>query len=374
MDQSASTGDDGRVTPAPAARDRGGAPARSVGSVLTPTAGIHLIPIEYPSQSSPVNVYVVEDEPLTLVDTGPNLPDTLIQLEWALGELGHTVEDLERIVLTHPHIDHIGAASILQRRSGAEVWAPAGTEPWLGDYHTHDRWLKAWRDSLMLLHGVPEQVVGASTHGATFRNSWDPSVHVDRAVNDGDVIPFADRDWLVMFRPGHSPFDVLLGDMARSHILMGDHLIEHISSNALITPSKGQGIKDRPPTLVTYRRSLRQTAELPATLSLSGHGSPITDHRALIERRLASMDRRTLRIHQILADGPQTAHDVARMIWDKRAEAQAWLTISEVLGHIDRLVGAGCVQEVAESESRVHFECMQPPQPDEVGSVDELYM
>jgi glyoxylase-like metal-dependent hydrolase (beta-lactamase superfamily II) len=344
------------------------------GQVLTPAVGIHLIPIDMPSPSSPVNVYLVEDEPLTLVDTGPNLPATVVQLERALGQLGHAVEDLERIVLTHPHIDHMGVAGVLRDRSGAEIWAPAGSEAWLGDYQNHGRWLKSWRDSLMLLHGVSPEVVEASTHGTSFLTGWDPSVRVDQTVKDGDVVPFANREWAVMFRPGHSPVDMLLGDIPRGEFLVGDHLIEHISSNALITPAEGQAITDRPLTLMIYRRSLQRTAELSIKLSLAGHGSPIIDHRALIEHRLRSMDRRTFRIHQLIAESPRTAHEIAREIWGERSENQAFLTISETLGHVDRLVCSGYVREIPDDDTRVHFECVAAPEIDDLEHVAPVYM
>ena len=70
-----------------------------------------------------VNCYLIEDEPLTLVDTGPNSGTSLDELETGLAELGHRIEDLELIVLTHQHMDHLGLVEILARRSGARVAA-----------------------------------------------------------------------------------------------------------------------------------------------------------------------------------------------------------------------------------------------------------
>src|SRR3712207_7806219 len=70
-----------------------------------------------------VNVYLTEDEPLTLVDSGPNSGISLDVLERALEGLGHSARSLERILVTHQHIDHIGLVEILARRSGAEVVA-----------------------------------------------------------------------------------------------------------------------------------------------------------------------------------------------------------------------------------------------------------
>ena len=70
-----------------------------------------------------VNAYLIEDSPLTLVDSGPNSAKALDELEQALAARGLRVEDIELLVISHQHMDHFGLASILARRSGAEVAA-----------------------------------------------------------------------------------------------------------------------------------------------------------------------------------------------------------------------------------------------------------
>ena len=70
---------------------------------------------------------------MTLVDTGPLMEETEARLEAGLAELGVAVEDLELIVLTHQHDDHVGLAGELQRRSGAELAGTAGLAEFLED-------------------------------------------------------------------------------------------------------------------------------------------------------------------------------------------------------------------------------------------------
>ncbi|HEY8303731.1 MAG TPA: MBL fold metallo-hydrolase, partial [Solirubrobacteraceae bacterium] len=67
-----------------------------------------------------VNCYLIEDDPLTLLDAGPNSATSLTTMEAMLEAHGHRVEDLKRIVVTHQHIDHLGLLDVLARRSGAE--------------------------------------------------------------------------------------------------------------------------------------------------------------------------------------------------------------------------------------------------------------
>ena len=100
-------------------------------SEVATAAGIHCLPVPTPFAVGRVNTYLIEDDPLTLVDSGPNSATSLTALEAALAAHGHRVEDVERLVITHQHIDHIGLAQILADRSGAEVVALELLAPWL---------------------------------------------------------------------------------------------------------------------------------------------------------------------------------------------------------------------------------------------------
>src|ERR671929_2209888 len=104
---------------------------------LAADAGIHCLPIPTPFAVGRVNCYLIEDEPLTLLDTGPNSGRSLDELEAALRAHGHRVEDLERIVVTHQHTDHLGLVGILARRSGAEVVALDRLAPVLEAFGEH---------------------------------------------------------------------------------------------------------------------------------------------------------------------------------------------------------------------------------------------
>ena len=71
-------------------------------------AGIHRLAIPTPFAVGRVNCYLIDDEPLTLLDAGPNSGRSLDELQRQLRALGHSIEDLELIVISHHHLDHIG--------------------------------------------------------------------------------------------------------------------------------------------------------------------------------------------------------------------------------------------------------------------------
>jgi hypothetical protein len=140
----------------------------------------------------------------------------------------------------------------------------------------------------------------------------------------------------VHHRPGHSPTDTIFLDRERRILLAADHLLKHISSNPLITRPR-DGSTRRPHALVTYLESLGRTREMDVDLILTGHGEPITDHRTLIDERFALHRRRADKIHRLLEERPRSAYEVAQALWGNVAVTQAFLTLSEVLGHMDLL-------------------------------------
>jgi len=192
---------------------------------------------------------------------------------------------------------------------------------------------------------------------AGFR-AWGSQVEVTRPLADGAELKLRDRTLRVLHRPGHSPSDTVFLDESRSVLLAADHLIAHISSNPLLARPLGvEGDYEgpRPQALVTYMASLEQTRAMSLSLVLPGHGWPITDHAALIDERFRLHRRRAEKIRRLIADQPRTAHEIAQELWGNVAVTQAYLTLSEVLGHVDLLLADGLVLE-HEQDGVVRFE------------------
>ena len=306
-------------------------------------AGIHVMPIPTPFAVGRVNTYLIEDDPLTLIDSGPNSGKALDELEQALAARGHRVEDLERIVITHQHIDHEGLVSILARRSGAEVCALDLLAPWLAGYAAETVADDAFSQALMRRHGLPADVIVALSGVSQAFRGWGAACEVTTMLRDGGTLAFADRTLAVHHRPGHSPSDTVFHDPDRRMLIGGDHLIGHISSNPLITrPLDGTGLPpDRPRALVTYLASLEATAAMDLDVVLPGHGDPVTDHRGLVAERKRLHERRARKMAGLIADEPMSAYEIAHAMWGNVAVTQAFLTLSEVLGHLDLLLADG---------------------------------
>ena len=313
--------------------------------------GIHRLPIPTPFAVGRVNCWLIDDDPLTLVDTGPNSGKALDELERALREHGRRIEDLERVVITHQHIDHEGLVEIVARRSGAEVCALDRLAPLLADFGAAMERDDELAERLMLRHGIPRDVVTALRSMSRAFRAWGAAGDVTRPLADGSALEFAGRTLHVHHRPGHSPTDTIFHDRERGVVIGGDHLIKHISSNPLISlpvgGKSGEPGDGRPRALLTYLRSLRETQAMEAVeVVLPGHGEDVTDHAKLIDERYALHERRAAKIATLIDDRPLSAYEIAQALWGNVAVTQAYLTLSEVLGHVDLLAERGQIAEV----------------------------
>lgn len=310
-------------------------------------AGISLMRIPTPFQVGRVNAWLIEDDPLTLVDTGPNSGKALDELERQLRALGHRVEEIGLLVITHQHIDHLGLVEIVAKRSGAEVAAIDSLAPYLASYSASAENDDRFAAGLMLRHGIPEDMVTVLRAVSSGFRMWGAGARVDSPLRDGGLLKLRDRTLEVQLRPGHSPSDTLFWDADRSILLGGDHLLAHISSNPLLArPLDGSAA--RPRALLAYLDSMRRTRELPASIVLPGHGEPITDHGRLIDSRFALHERRAMKLFDLISEQPKTAHELAHELWGDVAVTQAFLTLSEVIGHLDILIDRGLAEEVEE--------------------------
>jgi glyoxylase-like metal-dependent hydrolase (beta-lactamase superfamily II) len=312
--------------------------------------GIHRIAVPTPFAVGRINCYLLIGDPLALVDTGLNSGTSLDHLERALAEIGVRVEDLERIVLTHQHMDHEGLLEILARRSAADVAAFAPLVPWVQDFPKGAKGDDEYAQSVMTAHGVPNDInvlLGVLARGLRAYGSRGTITH---PLHDGDTLAMGGREFSVHHRPGHSPSDLVFHQAESGLLIGGDHLLAHISSNALVSrPLDGRADGPRPTPLIHYADSLRATREMEVSMVLTGHGETVTNHVELIGSRLDGQERRARNILALLAEQPLTAHEIAQRMWGEIAITQAYLTLSEVLGHLDLLLVDGSVEESQEN-------------------------
>lgn len=298
----------------------------------------HRITIPTPFDVGRVNCYVFPGDHLTLLDPGPATEDAYAELTAGLQDLGFDVADVDRVLITHPHMDHFGIADRVVRASGARTVAHRDATGALADPAGHLEREQSFFEPFLVEMGVPaDHASTVVTLPEAFSEYRDP-VSIDREVTEGDAIDVGSGDALTaVHTPGHAPGSICLVDDADGVAFTGDHVLEHISPNPLLTVRPDDPDR-RTRSLPTYLDSLHRIRAIGAGVGHAGHGDRIGDLPARTDEILDHHHRRKERIADMLeVGGPTSAYDVMGELFPDLPATETFPGISEVVGHLDLL-------------------------------------
>lgn len=293
----------------------------------------------------PVNAYLLPGPPLTLIDTGPKNPDTLAALEAGLAAQGVRIEDIQQIILTHHHVDHVGLAQTIVERSGAKVISHPFNLPYLADYEAERVRQFPFYNQIWAQAGTPDDIIKAMSRANENISRWLDPVNVDLTIDEGDSLTIGETAWQVFHTPGHAGGLVCLFDPVSKEMIANDHFLRDISSNPVMEPPPTGGANAlRPKRLVEYLHHMQRMAALQPVLAYPGHGEIVTDVAGLVRKRLAFHQRRADKIYAALEGQALTLWELTQPMFPKiKRGMDFFLAHSEVLGHLDLLLESGRV-------------------------------
>lgn len=291
------------------------------------------ITFELPFIITSMNVYLFPGKPLTLLDTGPKTDIARGAIEKTLQSIGCRSEQLQRIILTHGHVDHFGLGRELVAKSGAEVYVhPCDAPKVLPGYQFFGRLLPMLREA-----GVPEENLTELEAWCTFADSIKEPFDNVQLLDEDMEIPFESFSLKVIHCPGHSQGHICLYHEESGDLFGGDHILRHITPNPAMEGLCGAPEK-RNQALVQYLDSLKKIERLNVKRILPAHGPVIDSPRERIEQIYRHHLRRKEKLFGLLTREGSTAYELARKLFGTSKEADIFLTVSEVLAHLDLLL------------------------------------
>ena len=313
------------------------------------------LPIPFPLRT--VNVYaLIGPDGWVLVDAGMGTPDARAAFAAGLERAGLSITNLQAIVLTHHHPDHIGLSGELQEQSGARVYM-----------HPIDE-----RSVRIIAEGTMSKRFGRVSsffkqHGLENTDLWytqsDPKAmrsilnvpphETFTLVEDGAVIDLAGEQYRVIWVPGHSDGQVVFFRERDGVFLAADHVLPRVTPNVGLY-SEG----DRMNPLGDYLESLRKVEDLAASLILPGHGEPFEGLGERVREIIHHHDERLVRIMSLLKERPQHAADLTRqMFLNRRLDNHEVLrmAVAEILAHLEYLRLAGKLEQHRTAEGTILY-------------------
>lgn len=294
---------------------------------------------------SHVTGYLFAADPVTIVDPGPRIEITMRTWERALAAHGLALADVDQIVLTHQHWDHIGATADLHAVAHARVLAAPGVRPYLNDFGTAIGIEVEAYDALMTLHAVPGQLRQESLKLFGTLEPYVGLVDLDGELLDGDVLDAGGHALTIHARPGHSPTDTIFVDEEANTALLGDHLLADFPPVFMPTVPSEAPVDSG---LLTMLTSLGETAALGLHTGLPAHGSAVADVAGTANRWAQFYRRRDGQILKLLGEnGPVDAWQIAVAVHDEIRDDTAIYKLIAVLGALDVLESEGRVRREA---------------------------
>ncbi|MDQ3130034.1 MAG: MBL fold metallo-hydrolase [Acidobacteriota bacterium] len=297
---------------------------------------MQIIPLEIPTPFyvGDVNVYLIKDDPLTLIDAGPKTVEAAEVLRSKLRQNGVQIADIKRIVLTHAHEDHCGLAKQVRDEAvNAEIYV----HNWETG-HLFGRLAREEHRKLMNRSGVPEKVFDEMQ--TMYR---DISLLTD-ALTDGEFfdlrdemeIEFASGSLKVLHTPGHTPGSCSFVREANRTLIAGDCVLKGITPNPIIAPDPFDAEK-RFKSLAEYLVSLAKIRSYSPTLIYGGHGEPIDDYEEIFNRYVRSIDERQRNVVSLVTNQGVTAFETACKLFPNAIDKDVhrFLAISETIAHLD---------------------------------------
>lgn len=314
---------------------------------------VDILEIPSPFNVGRVNCYVLFGDMLTLLDPGPATAEAYETLSAGLQARGFAVADVDQILITHPHMDHFGLANRVREASGARAIAHRDATRLLADPIAHFTREQTFFEPFMQEMGVPEQIAHtAVTLPEAYTNYQEP-LTIDREVSDGDTIN-AGSAFQIIHTPGHAPGSVCFVSEPDGVVFTGDHVLEHISPNPLLTIAPGTETQ-RTRSLPVYIDSLRRIQNVDAEVGYGGHGDRIADLQQRAQEILEHHQQRKERIADMLTLlGPITAYDIMKELFPDLPVTEIFPGMSEVIGHLDLLEDEGRV-EITERDGLRHY-------------------
>ena len=307
---------------------------------------IHRISVPTPFYVGPVNVYLIEEDPLTLIDAGPRDDSSLEALRSGLASLGHKLSDIKRILISHAHSDHYGQARVIVEESGATAYIHEWDAPAVSANHDYG----AYRN-LLIAVGVPREIITRMEAGyEKFKGFAYPLDHVE-TLKDNDEILFEHESLSVVHTPGHTPGSICLVRTSNRLVFASDTVLKTITPNPVLSPDPIDE-KRRFQSLGEYLVSLARIRALAPTVLKGGHGDDVSDYDEHFHRMYRFTNARQTKLLGLLPKNGATAWDISLLLFPDASGYHRFLALSETVAHLDYAVAENklVVERKAEHE------------------------
>ncbi|MEL7220998.1 MAG: MBL fold metallo-hydrolase [Bacteroidota bacterium] len=318
-------------------------------------SNIHRIELPLGIMFPTVNCYIIPGAQLTLIDCGFRTEEAWDVFQLKLKELGYQVADIEQVIITHEHEDHIGLLSLILAHSDAVIRAPKMIEEWFKQPHVINKRYQEFTKNIISTLGLPKEKLQQSYQYLEYAKAVDPVSEMNRFefYEAGDTLRFGERDWEVLSTPGHCLSQMVFHQQEENWLLGSDMLLP-ITPMPIIEPVPDQpGKSTRALKLLLHSFDRLKTFDI--QLVYPGHGPAFPNANEVIDRQLTRIQMRKEECFDKIVAGAATPFEICQQMYPHQIIPPDFSGLMMILGYTDLLEEEGRVSRRVDEIGQLFF-------------------
>jgi glyoxylase-like metal-dependent hydrolase (beta-lactamase superfamily II) len=301
-----------------------------------------------------VACYVLADSEPVLIDAGMPSDDSAhdreATLRNGLDEIGLVLQDIEHLVITHPHLDHIGQVPRILDVSSPTVHAPAGIQArFAQDADALATRVRRNATQAGLTGDLHNSAIEMATTSLNRNTMLLPTEDVAHWIHDGETFSVGDYELSATYTPGHQADHLCYSvELGKEHALLAGDMAMEPFRGVAIHNGLDNGVRE---TFNAFFDALTRLAELDIDRVYAGHGIIHDEFDQVLARDRASLHHRLDVVEEMLSDEMHTAATLASEVAADRA---IQYMIPEVVGAVAHLEAVGRASSILKSGVRYH--------------------